>query len=77
MILTPEQQRQINAIAGYNGFDAAAALMGNDSLVAALRLAQTALNTAPRFKIPTLPREHNDSYKVAAIVDKALRELGE
>jgi hypothetical protein len=42
-------------------------------MLAALKLAQAALNTAPRFRIPSLPKEHDDSYKVAAVVDAAVR----
>ncbi len=35
MKLTPEEQRQVNAMAGYNGFDAAAYLMGHEEYDAA------------------------------------------
>jgi hypothetical protein len=42
-------------------------------MLAALKLAQAALNTAPRFKIPSLPKEHDDSYKVAAVLDETVR----
>jgi hypothetical protein len=38
-------------------------------LLAALLLAQRALNTAPRFRVGD-----TDSYKIAAIVDKAIAE---
>jgi hypothetical protein len=36
-------------------------------LLAALRLAQRALNTAPRFRVG-----ETDSYKIASIVDAAI-----
>ena len=39
------------------------------TILEALRLAQTALNTAPRFRVGD-----TDSYKIAAIVDKAIAE---
>lgn len=42
-------------------------------MLAALKLAQAALDTAPRFKIPSLPKEHDDSYKVAAFVSEVVR----
>ncbi len=41
-------------------------------LLEALTLAQTALNTAQRFHVPGLPRALNDSYKIAAVIDKAI-----
>ena len=37
------------------------------AMLAALRLAQTALNTAPRFRVG-----ETDSYGIASIVDKAI-----
>jgi hypothetical protein len=39
------------------------------TMLEALRLAQRALNTAPRFRVGV-----TDSYKIAAIVDKAIAE---
>jgi hypothetical protein len=39
------------------------------AILEALRLAQRALNTAPRFRVGD-----TDSYKIAAIVDEAIRE---
>jgi hypothetical protein len=39
------------------------------AILEALRLAQRALNTAPRFRVGD-----SDSYKIAAIVDEAIRE---
>ena len=39
------------------------------NMLAALQLAQAALNTAPRFRVGD-----TDSYKIAATVDKALAE---
>lgn len=41
-------------------------------IIDALKLAQRALNTAPRFMIPSLPKDKGDSYKVAAIIDAAV-----
>jgi len=38
------------------------------AMLEALRLAQSALNTAPRFRVGD-----TDSYKIAAIVDEAVR----
>lgn len=46
------------------------------AMAEALKLAQAALNTAARFKVPGLPAEHNDSYKIAAIIDAALAKGG-
>jgi hypothetical protein len=40
-----------------------------DQLLEVLRICQSALNAAPRFKIPVHP---DDSYKLAAIVDNTL-----
>lgn len=42
-------------------------------LIAALKLAQVALNTAPRFKVPSLPEQYDNSYKVASAIDAALK----
>lgn len=41
----------------------------------ALKLAEGALNTAPRFKIPSHEPEYDDSYKVAARVTAVLRAI--
>ncbi len=38
-------------------------------MLRALRLAQAALNTAPRFPVPSLS---SDSYKIASAVDNAV-----
>lgn len=43
-------------------------------LTAALRQAVTALNTAPRFRVPSLD---TDSYRVASICDRALAHAKE
>lgn len=67
----------------FSGFSIREVKEGEDApakvreLLDALKLAQTALNIAKRFKIPNVPSEFNDSYKIAAIVDKALREYGQ
>lgn len=41
----------------------------------ALRLAQTALNSKPSFRIDSLPRELNSSYKVLQIIDHAIDNI--
>jgi hypothetical protein len=56
-----------------NGHAADCTIIIMGEMLQALQLAQHALNTAPRFKIAHLPREHNDSYKVASVVDAAVR----
>lgn len=43
-------------------------------MLRALRLAYTALNTAPRFPVAGEDQEHNDSYKIAATVGKTIRK---
>ena len=42
-----------------------------EQMRAALRAAENALNTAPRFRIPAHGPELGDSYKVASFVSKA------
>jgi len=49
--------------------DMPAAVNNPADLLAALKLAQQALNTAPRFAVPSV---NTDSYKIAAIVDNAI-----
>ena len=39
-------------------------------MLRALRMAQAALNTAPRFPVPSLS---SDSYRIASAVDNAVR----
>lgn len=51
----------------------ARAIAALPDLINALKFTQAALNTAPRFKIPSLER---DSYAVASIVDAALKRAG-
>ena len=47
-----------------------------EQMRAALRAAESALNTAPRFRIPCHGPELGDSYKVAGVVSKA-RQLAD
>jgi hypothetical protein len=42
-------------------------------MLAALKLAQQALNTAPRFPVPSV---NSDSYRIAEIVDNAINAAG-
>ncbi len=79
----PALWQRLNVLSHSFGYDTPNARLCGDAaqcikdMLAALKLAQAALNTAPRFKVPSLPKQHDDSYKVASAVDAAIRAAEE
>lgn len=49
----------------------------NKDLIKLLQALLYALNKTPRFPLPALPKEYNDSYKLAAQIEAVLKAENE